>query len=57
MSKGEFKELLLKHELTVNSFLDLKDLWNRLSAKDKYDLLIEENSKPDAVREVLEGLK
>ncbi len=57
MSKGEFKELLLKHELTVNSFLDLRDLWNGLSAMDKYDLLIEENSKPDAVREVLEGLK
>ena len=30
MTSTEFKELLIQHQLTVNTFLDLRDIWNIL---------------------------
>jgi len=44
MSGTEFRDILKKHNLTVNQFLDLRDEWNRLPAKDKYTLLMQEAS-------------
>ena len=37
-----FKRELEKHRLTVNSFLDLKEAWEKLPAQDRYCLLIDE---------------
>ena len=45
MTPTEFKELLMQHQLTVNTFLDLRDTWNQLSAHDKYELLKEDLTK------------
>ena len=42
MTPTEFKELSMQHQLTVNTFLDLRDTWNQLSAHDKYELLKED---------------
>ena len=42
MTGTEFKELLMQHQLTVNTFLDLRDTWYQLSAHDRYELLKEE---------------
>ena len=37
-----FNRELQKHRLTVNSFLDLKEAWEKLSARDRYCLLTDE---------------
>lgn len=44
MTRTEFKELLIQHQLTVNTFLDLRDIWNQLSAHDRYELLKEDST-------------
>lgn len=45
MSGVEFREILKQHNLSINQFLDLRDDWNRLSAKEKYMLLKQEEQK------------
>lgn len=42
MTGKEFRIILAKHGLTVNAFLDLRDIWNQLTASDKYQLLKQE---------------
>lgn len=42
ISKEEFKQQLYKYNLSANLFLDLRDQWNLLSAKDKVALLKED---------------
>lgn len=42
MDKEQFCDLLSEHNLTVFSFLDMKDDWYRLSAADRYDLVRKE---------------
>lgn len=44
MSGVEFREILKQHNLNINQFLDLRDDWNRLSAKEKYMLLKQEEN-------------
>ena len=39
ITQTEFKEILKKHKLTVNQFLDLRDSWCKLSASDRYELI------------------
>lgn len=47
MTKAEFKTLLAKHGLTVNTFLDICDEWDRLKPTYKYELLREESNVPE----------
>lgn len=47
MTKSEFKALLAKHGLTVNTFLDIRHDWNRLTYTDKCELLREELNIPE----------
>ena len=47
MSGVEFREILKQHNLSINQFLDLRDDWNRLSAKEKYALLKQEEQKTE----------
>lgn len=47
MDKEQFCDLLSEHNLTVFSFLDMKDDWYRLSAKDRYDLVRKEYDERD----------
>ena len=48
MSGVEFREILKQHNLSINQFLDLRDDWNRLSAKEKYMLLKQEEQKTES---------
>lgn len=45
MTGEEFKEALKRHNLTVEEFLDLKDEWDKLKSKERYDLLMQEECK------------
>ena len=49
MDKEQFCDLLSEHNLTVFSFLDMKDDWYRLSAADRYDLVRKEYDERDEV--------
>ena len=49
MDKEQFCDLLSEHNLTVFSFLDIKDDWYRLSAADRYDLVRKEYDERDEV--------
>ena len=42
MDKEQFCDLLSEHNLTVFSFLDMRDEWGRLSAEDRYYLVKKE---------------
>lgn len=48
MNGVEFREILKQHNLNINQFLDLRDDWNRLSAKEKYTLLKQEEQKTES---------
>ena len=47
MDKEQFCDLLSEHNLTVFSFLDMKDNWYRLSAEDRYYLVRKEYDELD----------
>ena len=42
MTREEFRIALAKHGLTVNTFFFFCDIWNQLSASDRYELLKQE---------------
>lgn len=47
MSKEEFKQELEKHNLSVNGFLDLRDVWYKLNPSDRLELLKEEEEEEE----------